>query len=72
MTGPNSPQILKCLSTDHLATTTIQSPMKLVIESLMDALIVKYPWNTEDGKNFSVDNFFFIGLKIIEIGQREG
>ncbi|XP_060587198.1 E3 ubiquitin-protein ligase HUWE1-like isoform X3 [Ruditapes philippinarum] len=52
LTGPNSPQILKCVSSDHQATSsTIQSPMKLVIESLMDALIVKYSWNTEDGKS---------------------
>ncbi|XP_053377275.1 E3 ubiquitin-protein ligase HUWE1-like isoform X3 [Mercenaria mercenaria] len=50
-TGPNAPQILKCVSSDQLATTTIESPMKDVIESLLDALIVKYPWNTEDGKS---------------------
>lgn len=49
-TGPNAAQILKCVSSDQLASTTLESPMKDVIESLLDALIVKYSWNNEDGR----------------------
>lgn len=49
-TGPNAPQILKCVPSEQLTNTTIESPMKDVVISLLDALIVKYPWTGDDGK----------------------
>lgn len=48
-TGPNAPQILKCVPSGQLASTTVQHPMKDVVECLLNALIVKYSWNTEEG-----------------------
>jgi len=47
--GPNAPQILKCISTKTSMSSTVESPMKEVVESLLDALIVKYTWNSDEG-----------------------
>ena len=50
LTGPNAPQIIKCCPTKQLTCTSVQSPLKDMVESLLNALIVKYSWKQEDGK----------------------
>lgn len=53
LTGPNAPQILKCIASKQLACTTLDSPMKDVVENLLDALIVKYSWNADESMGSS-------------------
>lgn len=52
LVGPNAPQIIKCSPTKQLTVTTVQSPLKDMVESLLNALIVKCSWKQEEGMNF--------------------
>ena len=49
LTGPNAPQIIKCCPTKQMAVTSIDSPLKDMVESLLNALVVKYNGKQEDG-----------------------
>ena len=49
LTGPNAPQIIKCCPTKQMAVTSIDSPLKDMVESLLNALVVKYNGKPEDG-----------------------
>ena len=49
LTGPNAPQIIKCCPTKQMTVTSVQSPLKDMVESLLNALVVKYAGKQEEG-----------------------
>ena len=53
MTGPNAAQILKCVASKQAATSAdiTEGPIKEVIFELLNTLVVKYNWKTEDQAN---------------------
>ncbi|KAK3600176.1 hypothetical protein CHS0354_039470 [Potamilus streckersoni] len=47
LTGPNAPQILKCIATQSMTVHTLDYPLRGVVEDLLNALVIKYNWKEE-------------------------
>ena len=48
VTGPNVPQILKCVQNKQVEVPSLGSPLKEVVIELLNSLAVKYNWKAEE------------------------